>query len=429
MSVIDKISRGLETASGILTEAAFGDIRNVIGGRTYSVGNVGKCAIGLANKDYLFMAEHLSRNIGNTEYTYDGYGTPIGILANPFYNTIVREPLYMDDEFKNGTPNYLEYIRTVYGDTIGLDNINNGDHFLYNDESMTPGVINTDIIGEYMVTGSEFGYGASYTNPNGFDTDTRLGVDGSFFAINTFRNSIVENDKRKAYLFGITEGVSNGFGISSNNIANTDLLTIEKRISEDTGRMEDLSSSLVNIESPVGNNKSYGNVYNLGSYQNFYDSLSEKSKQFYNDNISLNKFYPKINQNQNPNDDNGRRPDDLRRYRQRTPHPRLHVHRVRRDGTLPGRLQGAGHARRQRLHHRTPSPPAQLSRQRNSPLFREDNSSLTLGRDGKYHFIFTMSETLVDELPEQLVLQALAIAQRTARTILKRKGRKDLVGK
>lgn len=68
-------------------------------------------------------------------------------------------------------------------------------------------------------------------------------------------------------------------------------------------------------------------------------------------------------------------------------------------------------------------------RQRNSPLFREDNSSLTLGRDGKYHFIFTMSETLVDELPEQLVLQALAIAQRTARTILKRKGRKDLVGK
>ena len=46
MSVIDKISRGLETASDILTEAAFGDIRNVIGGRTYSVGNVGKCAIG-----------------------------------------------------------------------------------------------------------------------------------------------------------------------------------------------------------------------------------------------------------------------------------------------------------------------------------------------------------------------------------------------
>lgn len=65
----------------------------------------------------------------------------------------------------------------------------------------------------------------------------------------------------------------------------------------------------------------------------------------------------------------------------------------------------------------------------NTPLFREDNSTLTLGRDGKYHFIFTMSETLVDELPEQLVLQALAIAQRTARTILKRKGRKSLIEK
>lgn len=307
MSVIDNISRGLEVASNVLTEAAFGDIRNVIGGKTYSggrAGRVGKCAVGLANKDYLFMLDHLSRNIGNTEYTYDGYGTPIGELSNPFYNSVVRKPLYADDAFKNGTPNYLEYIKSVYGGTIGIDNINNGDHFFYNDESMTPGVINTDVIGSYMVDGSEFGYGASYINPNGFDTDTRLGVDGSFFAVNTFRNSIVENDKRKAYLFGITEGVSNGFGISSNNIANTDLLTIEKRISEDTGRMEELSSSLVNIVSPVGNNKSYGNVYNLGSYQSFYDSLSEKTKQYYNDNISLNKFYPKINQNQNPNDVN-----------------------------------------------------------------------------------------------------------------------------
>ena len=67
-------------------------------------------------------------------------------------------------------------------------------------------------------------------------------------------------------------------------------------------------------------------------------------------------------------------------------------------------------------------------RKRNTPLFREHNSSLTLGRDGKYHFIFTMPEELVDELPEELVLQALAIAQRTARTILKRKNRDGLVG-
>lgn len=57
----------------------------------------------------------------------------------------------------------------------------------------------------------------------------------------------------------------------------------------------------------------------------------------------------------------------------------------------------------------------------NKPLFREDNSSLTLGRDGKYHFIFTMPEELVDELPEQLVLQAVAIAKKVVAKILRGK--------
>ena len=31
----------------------------------------------------------------------------------------------------------------------------------------------------------------------------------------------------------------------------------------------------------------------------------------------------------------------------------------------------------------------------NKPLFREDNSTLTLGRDGKFYFVFTMEEELV----------------------------------
>ena len=64
---------------------------------------------------------------------------------------------------------------------------------------------------------------------------------------------------------------------------------------------------------------------------------------------------------------------------------------------------------------------------RNTPLFREDNSSLTLGRDGKYYFCFILPEELVKQLPDRLVHQALAIAQKVERTILKPKGRKGLV--
>ena len=65
----------------------------------------------------------------------------------------------------------------------------------------------------------------------------------------------------------------------------------------------------------------------------------------------------------------------------------------------------------------------------NTPMFREDNSSLTLGRDGKYYFCFILPEAKVKQLPDRLVHQALAIAQKVERTILKPKGRKGLVEK
>ena len=51
-------------------------------------------------------------------------------------------------------------------------------------------------------------------------------------------------------------------------------------------------------------------------------------------------------------------------------------------------------------------------RVRKEPLFREDNSSLSLGRNGRYYFVFTLPEELVDELPLELVRQALSIAQK-----------------
>jgi hypothetical protein len=49
-------------------------------------------------------------------------------------------------------------------------------------------------------------------------------------------------------------------------------------------------------------------------------------------------------------------------------------------------------------------------RVKNKAIFRDDNSSFTLGRDGKYYFVFTMPEQLVNEIPYQLQRQAAAIA-------------------
>ena len=51
-------------------------------------------------------------------------------------------------------------------------------------------------------------------------------------------------------------------------------------------------------------------------------------------------------------------------------------------------------------------------RERNTPIFRDDNSSLSLGQNGRYYFVFSMSEERVLELPQQLVRQAKAIANK-----------------
>ena len=55
---------------------------------------------------------------------------------------------------------------------------------------------------------------------------------------------------------------------------------------------------------------------------------------------------------------------------------------------------------------------------RNRPLFRDDNASLSHGQNGRYYFYFSLDEDRIAELPEQLVRQASAIAQKVLREII-----------
>ena len=58
-------------------------------------------------------------------------------------------------------------------------------------------------------------------------------------------------------------------------------------------------------------------------------------------------------------------------------------------------------------------------RVRNKAVFREDNASLSLGRDGRWYFNFSLDGNRIGELPEQLIRQASAIAQKVLREIVK----------
>ncbi len=60
-------------------------------------------------------------------------------------------------------------------------------------------------------------------------------------------------------------------------------------------------------------------------------------------------------------------------------------------------------------------------RLRNKPLFRQDNSSLSLGRDGKYYFTFQLPGHAVDTLGPTLIREAVEAAAKV-RTMLAEKG-------
>lgn len=55
---------------------------------------------------------------------------------------------------------------------------------------------------------------------------------------------------------------------------------------------------------------------------------------------------------------------------------------------------------------------------KNKPIFREDNSSFSRGKDKKYYFFFALDEDQLEQLPAKLVRQASAIAQKVLREII-----------
>ena len=64
----------------------------------------------------------------------------------------------------------------------------------------------------------------------------------------------------------------------------------------------------------------------------------------------------------------------------------------------------------------------QPKRVRNKAIFRDDNASLSQGQDKRWYFCFSLDEDQLEQLPEKLERQAIAIAQKVLwNLIMKRK--------
>ena len=57
-------------------------------------------------------------------------------------------------------------------------------------------------------------------------------------------------------------------------------------------------------------------------------------------------------------------------------------------------------------------------RVKNKPIYREDNASLSQGQDKRWYFYFSLDEDQLEQLPEKLVRQAGAIAQKVLRELV-----------
>ena len=60
----------------------------------------------------------------------------------------------------------------------------------------------------------------------------------------------------------------------------------------------------------------------------------------------------------------------------------------------------------------------QPKRVRNKAIFRDDNASLSKGKDGRYYFYFLLDEDQLEQLPDKLVRQASAIAQKVLKELI-----------
>ena len=60
----------------------------------------------------------------------------------------------------------------------------------------------------------------------------------------------------------------------------------------------------------------------------------------------------------------------------------------------------------------------QPKRVRNKALFRDDNASLSQGQNKRWYFYFSLDEDQLEQLPDKLVRQASAIAQKVIRELI-----------
>lgn len=283
--LINNITNGYSQITRGINEAAFGDVRNLFN-NTWVDSLMGR-RIGLIANSYDFLYHNLRRNIGNSMHSYDGFGTPIGGISDPYFNSFFGVPWFFLNGEKNSTANYLEYVRATYGATISIENINKRYDFKVVGAGSSVGAV--QITNELLnATMGDAEMKVSLINPNGAYTDTMLGIASTYYAAKTLNNAITFNDLRttvNAKNFGITDDLKQYFGLKTQAIGDKHLLDISTHYVGESF----LSAGYYHNDalSPLYNSN-YGTFDSIGVYRDYVMGMSKDTLYHFHYNSQLN---------------------------------------------------------------------------------------------------------------------------------------------
>ena len=271
--------------NGLATEPTLSNIFKRVGNTISDGSELNSRPIGIVGKNYNFLRNTLQRNIGTSVFNYDGYGTPISMLAETEL-TSEATPWFLMDREKNRYDNYINYINDTYyrgfmtapnfltqEAKIGIFDRN--DWLLVNNQVGAVRGYNVYWTPSKDIQGQEH----TPTNPNGL-IDTQLGKVNNFYLNATMKNAMLHKHQhdneitRWAYgLFGFDglKGITdwNMFNGSNQSISN-DILTDE--LIAWTPMTYDHGVGSTQISS----NHGYGSYDKITSSQALIDASSDK---------------------------------------------------------------------------------------------------------------------------------------------------------
>ena len=280
----------------------YGDIDNVID-RMTEEGAFIRRPVGIVNKDYYFIYNNLSRNIGSNQHTYDGYSSPISTLGEIDYNQLYgATPWFRTDDYVKRYANYIDYASGTYGPLLSF--------FDKDPLSSTLMTVRTASIDRFSI----FQASEGVVGANNDYLDTHTGMVNGQIAGKTLLRAAHENSARQRArdMGSITRDLYNYFSVSEESIetgalydyfvigrngrwnsnpANEilDFRSGDPRFATEiinyTNRELDFAEELVN----VGN---YGEIGSLGIYSMLFDETTTETQEYIRRDLLRNRYYP-----------------------------------------------------------------------------------------------------------------------------------------